>query len=189
MLPARVPPTAGWAPITHISHTSKPGSREAARCPRLPAAWRPGRPLPLQAPASSSLGKNKTDTRPRDSVGWACTSSSPCFLRAPAATALGRGYWLLDTVWAALFMHLLSPGRWLPKHWVPRVSDGVLPRPLPWPVPCSPAAGCHLVLGFTRPHPPVSPCPVPGVPSLFGGSLPRCLHLHGSQDGPGTQGG
>lgn len=122
----------------HLSHqqTGRPRSRLLHEVPCSLAA---GRPLPLQAPASSSLGKNGrrlSDARPRDRAGWARTSSSPCFLRPPAATALDRGSWQLDMVWAALSTHLLSPGRWLPKHWVPRAADRVLPRPLPWPVSC-----------------------------------------------------
>lgn len=58
MLPAWVPPTAGWAPITHISHTSKPGGREAACCMRFPAAWRLG---------------GRFHSRPRRQAPWART--------------------------------------------------------------------------------------------------------------------
>ena len=81
-------------------------------------------------------GSGSPDAGPLDHAGWARTSSRPRFLRPLATTALGQGHWQLDLVWAALSIYLLSLGRWLPKHWVPQVTVGVLARPLLWPVHC-----------------------------------------------------
>ena len=181
------PLLAGPPHHPHLSHQQTGKLR--SRLPEVscsPVAWAA---TPTLGPlASSSLGKNGRQRLPRrrapgpsglgphlltpsvpPSPGHHCTGPRPL----AAGPGVGSTFHLPAVTWT-LAPQALGP----PSH-----GRGACEAP---PLACAlpPASSCHLVLEFILPHLPVSPCPVPGVPSFFGGSLPMHLHFHGSHDGP-----